>query len=272
MAEWFKAHAWKVCVLSKVPWVRIPLSPPIKMKKFVEVFFHLFFKLKKIEKPKSKAQIFINFFWDSKYKKQIIETAFKTKSQLFQEIFVLNKLNFKKKGFFVEFGACDGIYYSNTFLLEKKYKWEGILAEPNNIWKHNLLLNRSCKISHDCVSNETGKKIDFYEQEDLGLSGTIRKEKFLKTYKVRTISLNDLLHKYQAPKNFDYLSIDTEGTEYEILKSLDFSKFKPKVITCEHNFNDNRNLIKEFLFGKGYEIFAGQNTKFDDWYFDKDYF
>ena len=62
MAEWFKAHAWKVCVLLKVPWVRIPLSPPIKMKKFVEVFFHLFFKLKKIEKPKSKAQIFINFF------------------------------------------------------------------------------------------------------------------------------------------------------------------------------------------------------------------
>ena len=30
MAEWFKAHAWKVCVLSKVPWVRIPLSPPLK--------------------------------------------------------------------------------------------------------------------------------------------------------------------------------------------------------------------------------------------------
>ena len=79
MAEWFKAHAWKVCVLLKVPWVRIPLSPPIKMKKFVEVFFHLFFKLKKIEKPKSKAQIFINFFWDSKYKKQIIDSIPKGK-------------------------------------------------------------------------------------------------------------------------------------------------------------------------------------------------
>ena len=74
---------------------------------------------------------------------------------IFEAGYTLNK-----KGFFVEFGACDGIYYSNTFLLEKKYKWEGILAEPNNIWKHNLLLNRSCKISHDCVSNETGKKIE----------------------------------------------------------------------------------------------------------------
>ena len=33
MAEWFKAHAWKVCVLLKVPWVRIPLSPPKIIKK-----------------------------------------------------------------------------------------------------------------------------------------------------------------------------------------------------------------------------------------------
>ena len=41
MAEWFKAHAWKVCVLSKVPWVRIPLSPP-----FLKLYLRIFKKYK----------------------------------------------------------------------------------------------------------------------------------------------------------------------------------------------------------------------------------
>ena len=128
------------------------------MKKLIKLFFHLFFKLKKIEKSKSKAEIFTNFFLGSKDKKQIVEIALKTNSQLFQEVFVLNKLNFKKGGFFVEFGACDGIYYSNTFLLEQKYKWNGILAEPNNFWKQDLSFNRNCKISYGCISNESGKE------------------------------------------------------------------------------------------------------------------
>ena len=66
-----------------------------------------------------------------------------------------------------------------------------------------------------------------------------------KTYRVETISLNDLLQKYNCPKIFDYLSIDTEGTEYEIIKNLDFNKFSPKIITIEHNYNEvERNKMK----------------------------
>ena len=58
----------------------------------------------------------------------IIESS---NSQLYQDIFVLNELNFIRNGFFVEFGALDGIKNSNTFLLESKYGWTGILAEPS---------------------------------------------------------------------------------------------------------------------------------------------
>ena len=57
MAEWFKAHAWKVCVPSKVPWVRIPLSPPIFSQKT-----HFFDKKNKIEKKTKKHQKCIDFY------------------------------------------------------------------------------------------------------------------------------------------------------------------------------------------------------------------
>ena len=55
MAEWFKAHAWKVCVLLNVRWVRIPLSPPKLSSKS-----SYFPKKKKIEKNKKKYQIYID--------------------------------------------------------------------------------------------------------------------------------------------------------------------------------------------------------------------
>lgn len=54
----------------------------------------------------------------------------KTKSENFQDIIVLIKLNFKKRGFFVEFGAGNGLDYNNTYLLEKEYLWNSIVCEP----------------------------------------------------------------------------------------------------------------------------------------------
>ena len=72
-------------------------------------------------------------------------------------------------------------------------------------------------------------------------------------YKVKTISLLDLLDTYQAPKTIDYLSIDTEGSEYEILKAFDFDKYKFRVITCEHNFTSMREKIYDLLISKGYQ-------------------
>jgi hypothetical protein len=68
---------------------------------------------------------------------------------------------------------------------------------------------------------------------------------------VKTISLNDLLKSFDAPTVIDYLSIDTEGSEFLILSNLDFSKWKFHIITVEHNFTSQRKLIEFFLFKKG---------------------
>ena len=54
-----------------------------------------------------------------------------SKSQILQDLWVSYELGEKQDGFFVEFGATNGLANSNTWLLEKKYGWKGILAEPN---------------------------------------------------------------------------------------------------------------------------------------------
>jgi hypothetical protein len=89
-------------------------------------------------------------------------------------------------------------------------------------------------------------------------------------YEVKTISLNDLLVKYNAPFLIDYLSIDTEGSEFEILNNFDFSRYDIRFISCEHNFESNREKIRNLLSINGYERLYEDCSEFDDWYIKRD--
>ena len=75
----------------------------------------------------------------------------------------------------------------------------------------------------------------------------VNKRKNGEKYSVDTISLVDLLDEHRAPTEIDYLSIDTEGSEYDILENFNFQKYKIKIITCEHNYTPQRDLIKSLL-------------------------
>ena len=131
-------------------------------------------------------------------------------SQFGQDLFVLNELNFKKNGFFVEFGATNGINGSNTYLLENKFNWRGILAEPAKIFYDELNKNRKCFLETNLVWKNSQSRLLFHEDFAGGLS-TIKKfidhdtqiRKKNKEYILETISLNDLLVKYNAPKIID---------------------------------------------------------------------
>lgn len=203
------------------------------------------------------------------------ELLSKSNSQIKQDLFVLSELNYKKNGFFVEFGACDGLIFSNSYLLEKEFGWKGILAEPAKCWHNQLKNNRNCWIETDCVWGVSDSFLTFNETDtaelstidNFGLYGdhALSREKG-NTYSVKTISLNDLLEKYNAPKEIDYLSIDTEGSELEILSNFDFSKYSFRVITCEHNYTPMREKIFELLINNGYLRVFEEVSKFDDWY------
>jgi FkbM family methyltransferase len=207
--------------------------------------------------------------------RDLLPWVFESQAQLWQDLFVLHELKMKKNGFFVEFGATNGKSLSNTYMLEKQFEWKGILAEPARRWHHELSNNRTVAIEKKCVWSKSGEVLVFNETEVAELSTidsfsasdyheTARKNGV--TYSVETITLLDLLKKYQAPKIIDYLSIDTEGSEYEILKNFDFAAYKFKVITCEHNYSPDREKIRELLKRHGYIAKYPELSEFDDWY------
>jgi FkbM family methyltransferase len=147
-------------------------------------------------------------------------------AQLFQDLLVLFLLEEKRDGYFVEFGAMDGIKLSNTFLLENRYGWRGIVAEPARCWHQELTRNRRCSADHRCVWSKSGETLQFNETAQAeystidALSGSDMHAKARqdgKRYAVETISLCDLLRAHDAPRSIDYLSIDTEGSEFAIL-------------------------------------------------------
>ena len=201
----------------------------------------------------------------------------KSQAQLRQDIFVLSEVDFMKNGFFVEFGATNGINLSNTYLLESDFGWSGILSEPARIWHDDLCKNRKSSIETRCVWSDSDHSLVFNEVEKAEFS-TIdtfnssdfdhhaRNRKNSHAYEIKTISLLDLLIKHNAPKIVDYLSIDTEGSEFQILSSFDFSKYQFRVITCEHNFTPEREEIYKLLTSHGYVRKFEDISKFDDWY------
>ena len=205
-----------------------------------------------------------------------------SKANLLQDLYVTYKLADKRNGFFVEFGATDGILLSDTYYLEKSLGWQGVLAEPFPGWHAGLRSNRNARIDCRCVWRETGEKLEFlaanrypelstlktFAANDLHADARrVNSEIIL----VATVSLNDLLAEHEAPGVIDYLSVDTEGSEFDILNAFDFEKFKVRVLTVEHNFRlDTRDSIRRLLEAQGFvrelEIFS----KADDWYFHPD--
>lgn len=93
-----------------------------------------------------------------------------SKSQIRQDLFVLSELDFKTDGFFVEFGATDGLETSNSYLLESRFGWSGILAEPARTWHEKLKINRTAQIDTRCVWNKSGEILTFNEAEQPYLS------------------------------------------------------------------------------------------------------
>jgi FkbM family methyltransferase len=228
-----------------------------------------------IERSKAYDDLDLLFSLPGEQTSKLLQLLQHSKSQLRQDLFVLSELDFKRNGFFVEFGATNGVNLSNTYLLEKEFGWNGILVEPAECWHTSLKANRKCHIDTNCVWRESGSSLIFNETDIAEFSTidsfivTDRRHKTLKKnkmYEVKTISLVDLLDKYSAPSQIDYISIDTEGSEYEILSHFNFDMYDAQIITCEHNYTLERERIFSMLSKQGYVRKHEKLSKFDDWY------
>lgn len=197
-------------------------------------------------------------------------------AQLSQDLFVVLATASKRGGYFVEIGVGDGISLSNTALLEQRYGWTGILAEPNPNFHTAITNSRSAILDKRAVFSRSGDKLDFLCDNIGELSGILSthsrtKEKAGdKVIPVETVSLNDLLDQHQAPAVIDYMSIDTEGSELDIIAPLDFNRRRPMILTIEHNDNAAKVVkLKKLLEPKGYRHVLERFSQFDSWFVDR---
>lgn len=193
-------------------------------------------------------------------------------SQLGADLVALALLG-KSKGSFVEFGACDGKTLSNSYLLEKCYDWYGALSEPSTVWHAELHENRRCTIETKCVSDRSGEFVRFSEAarpEFSGLSNYSsnkdQKSDVLNVSIVETISLNQLLANTMPNQRVNYMSVDTEGGEYQILSALDFETWTFDFISVEHNYSDQEHLLETLINSKGYTRILAEISDFDAWF------
>ena len=204
------------------------------------------------------------FFWNEKYFSQ------SGQDKIIKEFFFKNK----KNGFFVEIGAFDGIQGSNCYHFEKFLNWDGIAIEPSRIQFEKLKKNRKCKILNEAVSHEI-KEVEFVEViEGLTQMSGINDNFYQRNMKIITknersktqsINLKTITFEQAVPKNtdIDYLSIDIEGGEMDLLNSINFNDNDIKVISLENNIPAEQN-FKDFFDSKNFVYFdrVGQDEIF----------
>lgn len=193
----------------------------------------------------------------------------KSYSQLNQDLNIISFFNNLKNMNFLDIGANDGIKFSNTYLLEKLYNWKGICSEPLPSAFKKLIRYRSAMCDNHAVFSESGLSINFSDCNLLsGITNYIDRFEDVKKNKqiiVKTITLQQLLDYFKAPKIIQYFSLDTEGTELEILKSVDFSTYTFLYINLEHNFIEpKRSEIRKLLLDNRY-LYKGPNNWDDDY-------
>ena len=207
----------------------------------------------------------------------LINLLIKSNSQIGADLICLHQLNYKENGYFVEFGAYDGIDHSNTLLLESEFNWTGLLVEPCKRVNEQLRINRpQCLIDGSCITGKSNTNVEFIDCTDGELStqkkylkrGSVSNRRIKNTsYEVPTLSLIDLLDKYCAPAHIDFLSIDVEGGELEILKAFNFERYTFSMIAIEHGWTDSEAKIDKILSENGYKRKFKNLSKIDAWYF-----
>lgn len=189
-------------------------------------------------------------------------------SQCNQDKFIFtNFFRHKSHGFFVDIGAADGIEISNTYFFEKNLEWKGICVEPRKSTYNKLVENRKSFCENVCISDHAREQI-FYEFNGDGIEGLFSglKDKYdrkhadfirssgqvdfhnMNKLSIKTITFNELCKKYNV-KHIDYCSIDTEGGELDILKSLG-NDVSIDCISIENNYFNKQ--IRHYLISKDF--------------------
>lgn len=178
-------------------------------------------------------------------------------SQAAQDLFVEALTRRKHNGYFVEIGSNNPIIHNNTYLLEKKYNWKGLMIEYDRHFEQMYKDQRPNSI---------------YEIND-----------------ARLVNYKEILDKNKFPENIDYLQIDLDVDNkstldtFLLLNDTVFDKYKFATITFEHdiyrgNYFDTQSISRQILKDRGYILlfpnvsvfWEGSYKPFEDWYVHPD--
>ncbi len=184
-----------------------------------------------------KIQLYLNLI---RYKGFIEKTTY---SRWKEDLFLKNYFKKTLRGRYIDIGAFHPFRASNTYLLYKK-GWSGINIDLNKISIDLFKIARPNDINLNLVLSDK-KSVKIYKNKDLGIMNTTNikfASRFLKNFdinKIRAYNFNDILHKFSSKENFfDLIDIDAEGSEYSILKKINFKKYSFKIILVEtHKFD-----------------------------------
>lgn len=159
-----------------------------------------------------------------------------------QEDLVIDKLvNYKKNGFYIDIGAFDPYRFSNTMRFYKR-GWHGINIEPNNQYWRRFQKHRHRDINLNIGIGLKNSHIKFYSIDPPTLSTFQKDQAFayirqgfhlLKTVDVSVYPLKQVLKKYLKERRIDFMSIDVEGMELQVLRSNDWNTYRPYLLCIE---------------------------------------
>jgi FkbM family methyltransferase len=191
--------------------------------------------------------------------------------QIYQDLIAYLLFKGKPDGFFIDIGANDGISISNTYVLEN-LGWKGICIEPQPDVFIELEKNRRCDCYNVALFSQASDSMEFLQvKQDPGYKNAINggsgikgvmpynlKKKLknygeIKTIKVKTMAFAEIMKNYPGINYIDFMSIDTEGAEMNILKMIDFSKYHFGLIAIENN--TPRDTMQKYMRQRGYEVF-----------------
>ena len=196
---------------------------------------------------------------------------------------MLVKENFfknQKSGFFLEIGAFDGIEGSNCYHFEKFMNWQGIAVEASPLQFEKLKQNRNCKLINIAIGSEN-KQVEFYEVVEgftqmSGINNSNFKNSFERIKKnsiskINKINIECKTFEKLIPNDqiIDLISIDIEGNELDVLKSINFDKYQIKVIILENNTPNELSYLK-FFTEKNFYYF--DRVGMDEIYYNREYY
>jgi len=199
-----------------------------------------------------------------------------------QDKFIDEFFNRKTNGFYVDIGAHDGSYISNSLFFEQFRNWSGICVEPGpKEFDHLKNFRKSININA-CISNYDGKgEYTYIDGPPQALSGLTESYDPRHAERIdndiahrggKKIPIQSLVFKLQTildmhkVYDIDFCSIDTEGSELEVAQSIDFDRTNIKVFVIENNFQETK--VQDFLEAKGYSLHS--KLQWDDVFIKND--